>query len=202
MVGRGVARRRRGVSGRRHPLAALSQRQIPVPHWIWSSVGLSVSLDDVEKRKISYPAGVRSPDLSARRPVTMPTALSQLRYLRTRGHNAIEGITMKPAMNQSIHYPLYMHLYVLLTNGNNFVTAKGIRVVSLSLFINMVCYMRGCVIHHLIHIYSHTDDLVILNHRLCFRLKLSFCTSLQRNIIVFCVRHSFAFVKIAIRADG
>jgi hypothetical protein len=49
------------------------------------------------------------------------------------------------------------------------------RVVSLPLLITRVCYMHGYVLHlHIhIHIHSHIDNLVILNHRLCFKLKLT-----------------------------
>jgi hypothetical protein len=48
-----------------------------------------------------------------------------------------------------------------------------IRVVPLPVLINVVCYMHGCVTHLHIHVYSHIDDLVILNHRLCFKLKFA-----------------------------
>jgi hypothetical protein len=47
------------------------------------------------------------------------------------------------------------------------------RVVSLPLLINVVCCVLVCVIHLHIRIYSHIDDLVMLNHRLCFKLKLT-----------------------------
>jgi hypothetical protein len=56
-----------------------------------------------------------------------------------------------------------------------------IRVVSLPLLINVVYYMHGC------HTPPHTHFILCL---------------ITNTITVFCVRHSFAFVKIAIRADG